>query len=115
MSTVIRFSRQGTKKKPFFRLVVQDKRSARDGRFIENIGTFNPLKGLASLNVARPRLDYWLSVGAQMSDTVKNTLSTMLKQLSQPGVEVAPAPAAKPAARASSKTAKAKPSKKKES
>jgi small subunit ribosomal protein S16 len=74
MPTVIRFSRHGTKKKPFFRMVVQDKTKPRDGRFIENIGTFDPIKSDTSLTVKRDRLEYWLGTGAIMSDSVKNRL-----------------------------------------
>ena len=75
MASVIRFSRHGTKKRPFFRIVVQDHRSPRDGRFIENIGTFDPLKGTSSLKIERDRLQYWLSVGARPSLSIKNRLS----------------------------------------
>ena len=74
MATVIRFARHGTKKKPFFRMVVQDHRSARDGRFIEHIGHYRPTHGESSLSVDRARLEYWLSKGAQLSDSVKNRL-----------------------------------------
>lgn len=81
MPTVIRFARFGSKQKPFFRIVVQDSRQKRDGRFIERLGTFDPLKGLNSLSIVKPRLEYWLSVGAQMSDSVRTTLRTTLAEL----------------------------------
>jgi len=74
MATVIRFARHGTKKKPYFRIVVQDHRSPRNGKFIEHIGAFDPIKGLSSVVVKRDRLEYWLSTGAQMSLSVKNRL-----------------------------------------
>jgi small subunit ribosomal protein S16 len=80
MATVIRFARHGTKKKPFFRIVIQDQHAARDGRFIENIGYFSPIKGDTSLNVQRDRLEYWLSVGAKMSDSVRNRVRLLMKQ-----------------------------------
>jgi small subunit ribosomal protein S16 len=78
MATVIRFSRHGSKKRPYLRMVVQDSRFSRDGRFIEHIGAFDPVKGDTSLVVKRDRLEYWLSVGAQMSETVKNCLKPMI-------------------------------------
>ena len=74
MATVIRFSRHGTKKKPYFRMVVQNKTAPRDGRFIEHIGAYDPQKGDKSLVVKRDRLQYWMGVGAQVSDSVKNRL-----------------------------------------
>lgn len=77
MSAVIRLARAGTKKKPFYRIVVADKRAPRDGDFIEKIGTFNPL--LAKDNASRvvfnaERAKHWLSVGAQPSERVNSIL-----------------------------------------
>jgi len=68
---VIRLSRGGAKARPFYNIVVADKRSRRDGNFIERIGFYNPLAtgGEEPLRVAQDRLSYWLSVGAQPSDT----------------------------------------------
>ena len=106
MATVIRFSRHGTKKKPFYRIVVQDHRSPRDGKFIENVGVFNPIKGETTLSVKRDRLEYWLSVGAQMSDSVRSTLKPQLK-LWKSGGEAA-APKASEAPPAKKKPTKAK-------
>lgn len=73
MPATIRLSRAGTKKRPFYRMLVTNSRSPRDSKFIENIGTYNPL--LASDDAKRviineERAKYWLSVGAQMSDRV---------------------------------------------
>ncbi len=73
MPTTIRMSRAGTKKRPYYHLIVTNSRSPRDSKFIEKIGTYNPL--LASENEKRvtinaERAKYWLSVGAQMSDRV---------------------------------------------
>ena len=68
MATVIRFARHGTKKKPYFRIVVQDKRSPRDGRFIEHIGAFDPINGCFSfllLATARRRPNGWDVKGAR--------------------------------------------------
>jgi small subunit ribosomal protein S16 len=120
MATVIRFSRHGCKKKPIYRIVVQHNRAPRDGKFIEHIGNFNPIKGSETLLVHRDRLEYWLSVGAQMSDSVRTTLKTKLKewQASAPAVEKAPkapkAPKEKKAAapkKAAGASKKAAPSK----
>lgn len=81
MATVIRFARHGCKKRPYFRIVVQDKRAPRDGRFIDHIGSFEPIKGESSVNVQRDRLSYWLSVGAEMSNSVKNRLKSKLAEV----------------------------------
>ena len=69
---VIRLSRGDSKARPFFNIVVADKRDRRDGRFIERIGFYNPLvKGAAEgLRIAQDRLTHWTSVGAQCSPTV---------------------------------------------
>ena len=80
MATVIRFARHGCKKRPYFRIVVQDKRAPRDGRFIDHIGAFDPVKGESSVSIERDRLEYWLSTGAQMSDSVRNRLKAKLAQ-----------------------------------
>lgn len=73
MSTTIRMSRAGTKKRPYYRIVVTNSRSPRDSKFIERIGTYNPL--LTSEDPKRVTIDverakYWLTVGAQLSDRV---------------------------------------------
>jgi len=80
MATVIRFARHGTKKRPYFRIVVQDQHSPRDGRFIEHIGSYSPLKGGESITVERDRLEYWIGTGAQLSTSVKNRLKATRKQ-----------------------------------
>jgi small subunit ribosomal protein S16 len=69
---VIRLSRGGAKARPFYNIVVADKRNRRDGRFIERIGFYNPLArgGEEPLRIAQDRLTYWTGVGAQASDTV---------------------------------------------
>jgi small subunit ribosomal protein S16 len=66
----IRLARAGTKKAPFYRIVVADQRAARGGRFLETIGTFDPLKADAIVAIKGDRLAYWQGKGAQMSDTV---------------------------------------------
>ncbi|WP_033074611.1 30S ribosomal protein S16 [Sphingopyxis sp. MWB1] len=77
MATSIRLSRGGSKKRPYYKIVVADSRSPRDGRFIERIGSYNPL--LAKDNPERVKLDtdrakHWLSVGAQPTDRVARFL-----------------------------------------
>ncbi|MCG2593216.1 30S ribosomal protein S16 [Ramlibacter sp. XY19] len=73
---VIRLSRGGAKARPFFNIVVADKRVRRDGRFIERLGFYNPLAkdGEEKLRVAQDRLNYWKGVGAQASPTVERLL-----------------------------------------
>ena len=73
MAVHIRLSRAGAKKAPFYRIVVTNSRSPRDGRFIENIGTYDPSRDV-SFKVDQSRLDHWKSVGAQPSETVKQLL-----------------------------------------
>ena len=74
---VIRLSRGGSKGRPFFNIVVADKRNRRDGRFIERIGFYNPIAkgGEESLRIAQDRLTYWKSVGAQASPTVERLIN----------------------------------------
>lgn len=67
----IRLKRIGAKKAPFYRVVVADSKNARDGRFIEEIGTYNPLLDPAEIKIDIERADYWISNGAQVTDTVK--------------------------------------------
>lgn len=73
---VIRLSRGGAKKRPFYRIVVADQRKKRDGRFIERVGLFNPgaKGGEEKLRIDRDRVDYWVSQGAQPSDRVASLL-----------------------------------------
>ncbi|BCD62786.1 MULTISPECIES: 30S ribosomal protein S16 [Nitratiruptor] len=69
--TVIRLARFGRKKKPFYRIVVTDSRKRRDSGWIEIIGYYNPLTEPSTAKIDKDRLNYWLSVGAKMSDRVK--------------------------------------------
>jgi small subunit ribosomal protein S16 len=69
--TVIRLTRMGRNKKPFYRIVVTDSRKRRDSGWIESIGYFNPVTEPKVLKIDEERLNYWLSVGAQMSEKVK--------------------------------------------
>jgi small subunit ribosomal protein S16 len=74
MSVKIRMKRIGAKNTPVFRIVVADNRSPRDGKFIEEIGTYQPLKKEKNFTLDLARADYWLSKGAQPSDTVASFL-----------------------------------------
>jgi len=67
----IRLKRFGAKKRPFYRIVVADSRSPRDGRFIDEIGYYNPIAEPAEIKIDVEKAKKWLSVGAQPSDTVK--------------------------------------------
>jgi small subunit ribosomal protein S16 len=67
----LRLARAGAKKHPFYHVVVSDVRSSRDGRFIEQIGTYDPMTTPKGFAVNQDRLDYWLSVGAQPSASLK--------------------------------------------
>ena len=69
---MIRLSRIGKKKKPFYRVVVIEKTRPRNGRVVELVGTYDPLKKPAELKLDADRIKYWMSVGAQPSDTVKS-------------------------------------------
>jgi small subunit ribosomal protein S16 len=64
----------GAKKNPFYRVVVADSHFPRDGRFIEEIGTYNPLTNPAEIKIDTERADYWIKNGAQPTDTVKALL-----------------------------------------
>lgn len=74
MAVKIRLKRMGAKKKPFYRIVVADSRFPRDGRFIEEIGTYDPLKDPAVVNVDAESAKKWISNGAQPTDTVRALL-----------------------------------------
>ena len=70
----IRLRRVGAKKAPFYRVVVADSHFARDGRFIEEIGTYDPLNEPATIKIYMERAKYWISNGAQPTDTVRGLL-----------------------------------------
>lgn len=70
----IRLKRMGAHKKPFYRVVVADSRTPRDGRFIEEIGTYNPLKDPAEIIIDNEAAERWLANGAQPTDTVRALL-----------------------------------------
>jgi small subunit ribosomal protein S16 len=74
MSVKIRLARHGVKKKPYYRIVVADIESPRDGRFLEIVGTYNPLPDPVEVNIKQDRVQYWLGQGAIPTDTVKSLL-----------------------------------------
>ena len=74
MTVRIRLARHGAKKRPFYRIVVADSESPRDGRFLENVGTYNPLQDPAQVTLKTERIKYWIDKGATPSDTVKSLL-----------------------------------------
>ena len=87
----IRLRRTGSKKRPFFRVVVTDSRTARDSSFVEVLGFYNPRTKPETLRINRERLDHWLKSGAQPSDTIR----TLVARMPPPA---APAPATEQAA-----------------
>jgi small subunit ribosomal protein S16 len=74
MAVKIRLRRMGAKKAPFYRVVVADSRSPRDGKFIEEIGYYNPITEPADIKIDAEKAKKWLETGAQPSDTVKSLL-----------------------------------------
>ena len=71
----IRMTRMGSKKKPYFRLVVTERRSALQSSFVENLGTYNPRGKPAKVEINRERVQYWLKKGARPSDSVRTLLA----------------------------------------
>jgi small subunit ribosomal protein S16 len=74
MSVKIRLARHGAKKRPFYRIVIADSESPRDGKFLENVGTYNPLTDPAEVSLKQERIKHWIGQGAIPTDTVKNIL-----------------------------------------
>ena len=74
MSVKIRLRRMGAKKAPFYRVVVADSRYPRDGRFIEELGTYDPRQNPAAVNIDVERAQAWIKTGAQPTDTVRDLL-----------------------------------------
>ena len=75
MAVKLRLKRMGAKKQPFYRIVAADSRFPRDGRFIETVGTYNPLKTPAEINIDKEVAKKWLNNGATPTDTVRSLLS----------------------------------------
>ena len=72
MAVKFRLTRYGAKKKPFYRIIVADSRSPRDGRFIENVGTYDPLKDPARITLDKEKIKAWYEKGARPTKTVEN-------------------------------------------
>lgn len=82
MAVKIRLQRFGTKKKPYYRIVAADSRFPRDGRFLEQVGTYNPMVQPEAIALVQDRFDYWVSVGAQPSDTVASLVRRLKRSAS---------------------------------
>src|SRR2546421_8234623 len=100
----ISLMRMGAKGKPFYRLVVKEKRSKRDGKYLENVGTYNPMLDPAEVILNHDRIQYWIGVGAQPTDTVRSLIKNNPVQTEE---ERAAALAARADKRAASEQAKA--------
>src|ERR1700757_147578 len=105
MAVAIRLRREGALNRPYFKVVVADKRSPRDGKFIEIVGTYDPKKRGNNSTLKLDRVEYWISKGAQPSDTVRS----LIKKNKNPeaAAKKAAATAAKKAAKKAAKTAPA--------
>ena len=83
----IRLTRMGAKKKPFYRIIVTEKRSKRDGRFVESVGYYDPCRNPADIKINRERINYWIERGAQPSDTVRSLIKRKAEPaIAEPGV-----------------------------
>ena len=81
MAVAIRLRREGTKNSPYYKIVVADQRRARDGKFIEIIGTYDPKKEGENFSIELERADYWVGVGARPSQTVGNIMTKARKKI----------------------------------
>jgi len=89
----IRLRRAGSKKRPFFRVVVADSRAARDSSFVEILGHYNPRMKPAVVKVDKERVDYWLGKGARPSDSVRTLMARHLTPAAAPPAATAASPA----------------------
>ena len=102
MAVAIRLRREGALNRPYYKVVVADKRSPRDGKFIEIIGTYDPKKPGHNSTLKADRIEYWIGKGAQPSDTVRSLIEKNKKQAAKESAtpaetapaEIAPAPEA---------------------
>ena|SRR5437660_2423112 len=97
MAVSIRLRREGALNRPYYKVVVADSRSPRDGKFIEILGTYDPKKTGHNSTLNLDRIDHWISKGAQPSDTVRSLIKKNRKQSSAPAEAPEEAPAAEPA------------------
>jgi small subunit ribosomal protein S16 len=84
MAVKLRLTRVGAKKNPFYRVVVADSRSPRDGRFIEHVGVYDPKRQPAEIRFNMDRVEYWLSKGVEPSDTVAQLIKQTRRQAERP-------------------------------
>jgi len=84
MAVSIRLRREGAKNRPYYKVVVADRRSPRDGKFIETIGTYDPKKPGQNSTLKIDRVEYWISKGAQPSDTVRSLIKKNRKATAAP-------------------------------
>jgi small subunit ribosomal protein S16 len=106
MAVSIRLRREGAKNRPYYKVVVADSRSPRDGRFIEIIGTYDPKKPDHNSTLKLDRAEYWISKGAQPSDTVRSLIKKNKKQVASAPAKATPEP---PAPAAPAEAAPARP------
>ena len=83
----IRLMRMGAKKRPSYRIVVKEKQSKRDGAFLENVGTYDPTRQPAEINLKAERVRYWIEKGAQPTDTVRQLIKQAAKAESAAATE----------------------------
>jgi small subunit ribosomal protein S16 len=88
----IRLRRAGSKKRPYFRIVVTDSRAARDSSFVEILGHYNPRTRPALVDIRQDRVDYWISKGAQPSDSVRTLIKRHLTPVAAAPAAAVPAP-----------------------
>ncbi len=79
MAVSIRLTRRGKKKKPFYRIVAADSQCSRDGKFLDILGTYNPMTEPALVEIKEEKMQYWLEQGATPSDTVKSLIAKAAK------------------------------------
>ena len=94
MAVSIRLRREGALNRPYYKVVVADSRSPRDGKFIEIIGTYDPKKTGHNSTLKMDRIEHWMSKGAQPSDTVRSLIKKNRKQSASAPAESSPEPAA---------------------
>lgn len=87
----IKLMRTGAKKRPSYRVVVKEKQSKRDGAYLENLGTYNPTREPAEINLKADRVQYWISKGAQPTDTVRRLIKQAAKSQAAAEAETAAA------------------------
>jgi small subunit ribosomal protein S16 len=85
----IKLMRTGAKKRPSYRVVVKEKQSKRDGAYLENLGTYNPTREPAEVNIKVDRVQYWIGKGAQPTDTVARLIKQAVKNQTAETVETA--------------------------